>query len=326
MPKYDDLSAWKLFSSVAQSRSFSVTGSAFGVEPSTVSRAISALEASLGQRLISRGERPLALTAKGELLARRIEPILSAHRRLIEAATQGNAAIEGDIRLSVAPGFATRRLMPLLAEFSDIYPGISFSIQVGLKAADVKSQKCDVAALTGVQDDPSLISLFRGRCIYLPVASPEYVQRHGMPLNPEDLSRHTVFVYTGPVRSRTKSLWKGSREAPVPYGKTVASTDILAIREGVLNHRGISLDMPLVQCWEDLKEGRMVPVLPGWRRPQAPCFVVLSKSSWSTKRLRVFSEWFAQRLQRFFRSFEEEVAGIVPLEPEIRIGGRPDIS
>lgn len=325
MPKYDDLSAWRFFSSLVQSRSFSITGSAFGVEPSTVSRAISGLEASLGQKLINRSERPLTLTAKGEWVARRIDPILSSHRRLIDAVIRDNATLEGDIRLSVAPGFATRHLMPLLAEFSEVYPRINFSIQVGLKASDVKSQKCDVAVLTGIQDDPALVSLFRGRNIYLPVATPEYVKRHGMPLNPEDLSRHMVFVYAGPVRSRTKTLWKGQYEATIPYGQTVSSTDILAIREGILNHQGVSIDMPLVQCWEDLKEGRMVPILPGWRRPQVPCFVVLSKSSWHTRRCRVFGEWFAQRLLRLFRGFEEAIAGIVPLEPEIRFSGKPDI-
>lgn len=325
MPKYDDLSAWKLFSSLVQSGSFSVTGDAFGVEPSTVSRAITALENSLGQKLFNRNERPLTLTEKGKWVARRIEPIISSHRRLIEALTRDNATLEGAIRLSVAPGFATRNLMPLLNEFSEVYPRISFDVLVGLKAADLKSQRCDVAVLTGPQDDPALVSLPRGRNIYLPVASPAYIQAHGMPLNPEDLSRHTIFIYAGPVRSSTRTLWKGMREAAVPFGKTLTSTDILSVREGVLNGYGISLDMPLVQCWEDIKEGRLVPILPGWRRPQVPCFVVLSKSSWHARRCRVFAEWFAQRLRILFRGFEEEIAGIVPLEPESRIEEVPDV-
>ena len=54
MPKYDDLGSWKIFLSLAESRSFSVTAEAFGVEPSTISRTLGTLENSLGQKLIDR--------------------------------------------------------------------------------------------------------------------------------------------------------------------------------------------------------------------------------------------------------------------------------
>ncbi|MCG5031379.1 LysR family transcriptional regulator [Mesosutterella sp. OilRF-GAM-744-9] len=316
MPKSDDLYAWKLFASLMQSRSFSVTAQAFGVEPSTVSRAISALENSIGQKLVNRSARPLTFTSKGEWAARKIEPILAAHRKFIESFTHDTATLEGQIRLSVPPSFATRNLMPILEEFYKLYPRISFDILVGMQASDVKSQKCDMAALTGKIPDSSLIQIPRGRCVYLPVASPEYVKAHGMPLNPQDLSHHTVFLYTGPMRSTTRVLWKGHENEVIPYGRTIASTDMLSIREGVLKGYGVALDMPVVQCWEDLKEGRMVPVLPGWKRPPAQCYMVLSKSSWHIRRCRVFAEWYAKKLTGLFRQYEREIAGIVPLEPD----------
>lgn len=55
--------------------------------------------------------------------------------------------------------------------------------------------------------------------------------------------------------------------APVEYGTAVRSTDVLAIREAVLAGMGVAADMPLVQIYEDLTEGRLVPILPGWSRP-----------------------------------------------------------
>lgn len=315
MHKFDDLSAWRLFESLASSRSFSVTAEAFGVEPSTVTRALDGLEASLGQQLVSRAERPIRLTPKGEWAAKRIGPVLAAHQKIVDAMTSDNAALKGNIRVSVAPAFATRYLMPLLAEFSKECPQVSFEIEVGMKAADLRSQKCDVAVLTGRQDAPGLVSLPRGRNLYLALAAPAYVAKYGMPLQPEDLERHTVFVYTGPVRSTTRTLRKGTEERPIIFGKTVTSPDVIAIREGVLSGLGVSVDMPLVQCWEEVRDGKLVPILPGWHRPQIECFVVLSSSSWRKRRCRVFAEWFSKALQKLFQGVEDAVSGIVALEP-----------
>ncbi len=316
MPKSDDLSAWKLFLSLAESRSFSVTGEAFGLEPSSVSRAITALENSLGQKLISRSERPIALTPKGVWAAKKIEPVIAAHQKIIDQITKDNASLEGTIRLSVAPGFATHYLMPVLARFSEIWPGVTFDIQVGMKASDLKTQKCDVAALTGDPADPHLVALPRGRNVYLPLASPLYVREHGMPITPADLEQHTVLMYTGPVRPTTRTLWKQGQEMPISFGKTMASSDILAIRQGVLSGTGVAVDLPLVQVWEDIRDGRLVPILPGWRHLPVDCFIALSRSSWHLRRCRVFAEWFAKEMRMLFQSFEDAVSGIVPLPPQ----------
>lgn len=68
--------------------------------------------------------------------------------------TEDSTGLEGQIRVSVAPGFATRYLVPMLARFSERYPNITFEIQVGMGAADLKKQKTDVAIITGNPEDP----------------------------------------------------------------------------------------------------------------------------------------------------------------------------
>ena len=126
--------------------------------------------------------------------------------------------------------------------------------------------------------------------------------------------------YGGYTRCRQPQLVcdlirKGTEERPIIFGKTVTSPDVIAIREGVLSGLGVSVDMPLVQCWEEVRDGKLVPILPGWHRPQIECFVVLSSSSWRKRRCRVFAEWFSKALQKLFQGFEDAVSGIVALEP-----------
>ena len=99
MPKYDDLGSWKIFLSLAESRSFSVTAEAFGVEPSTISRTLGTLENSLGQKLIDRSARPLELTPKGLWAVKRIAPIIRSHEKLIDEMTEDSTGLEGPLPL-----------------------------------------------------------------------------------------------------------------------------------------------------------------------------------------------------------------------------------
>lgn len=280
MSKTDDLSAWRVFVTVARSGTLSAAAKALDVEVSSISRAIGGLEKALGCELIRRNMRPMKLTEAGQAALKRMETILRAHDGLMEALVNDNRALTGRVRLSSAPGFATRKLVPFIREFTEAHPGISVDIQTGGTEADVAKGFVDVAVITGEPTLPGLVYVSRGRNLYLPVASPDYISRNGLPVTPEQLRQHRGYIYAGPVRPETKVLCRGAVSAPVEYGTAVRSTDVLAIREAVLSGMGVAADMPLVQIYEDLAEGKLVPILPGWSRPPVECYIVTNRDAW----------------------------------------------
>lgn len=316
MTRIDDLSAWRYF--VAFARAGTLTGAAqsLQVETSNVSRAIAALEKALGTELVRHNTRPLEFTEAGLTALRRIEPIIRAHESLVSSIMNDNRSLEGKIRLSSAPGFAARRLTPILQRFHQSYPNITVEIIVGLKEAEVQKGLCDIATLTGEPTMPGLVYMSRGRNVFLPVASPDYIRRNGMPFHPDQLRSHTGYVYAGPVRSETKELVRCGKAEPIVYGTAIRSTDVLAVRQAVLDGMGIAVDLPLVQISEDLLQGRLVPILPGWFRPPVECFNVTTRSAWHMKRVRVFFEWYSRELQAAFAKFEDEASLIVGLPPD----------
>lgn len=321
MPKTDDLSAWRQFLCFARTGTLSAAAKALETEPSSLSRAIAGLEKALGTELIQHNSRPLRLTSAGKTAQKRMETILRAHDSLMTSLMDENRTLDGSIRLSSAPGFASRRLTPLLSEFQNAHPGIRIEILSGLQEAELKKGLCEVATLTGEPKISGLIYMSRGRNVYLPAASPGYIRRHGMPVNPEDLKQHTGYIYNGPVRSETRVLFRGSREAPVQFAHSIRSTDILAIRNALLSDMGVAVDMPLVQIAEDIADGQLVPILPGWFHPPVECFIATNRDAWHQKRVRVFLEWYARAMQSLFFSYEEKVSPIVGLPPDV---GHPD--
>lgn len=319
--RLDDLTAWRIFVTFAKLGTVSSCAQALEMEPSTISRAITALEKGIGQSLVVHHSRPMELTKAGKKALARMEPLLRTHQQLIDSLTADAAAMQGHVRLSAPPGFATRRLTPFLAKFKEIYPNISVDIVVGMKEDDIAKGLCEVGVLTGEPTLPGLTYMNRGRNVYLPVATPEYIAKHGMPLLPKDLMNHTVYVYSGPVRKETKTLVRRGQEVPLILDRVVRMVDITAIREALLNDMGVAVDMPLVQIYEDIVAGRLVPILPGWMKQPEECFIVTTRSNWHIRRVRIFLEWYALQMQEEFAMYERSVAGIVGLPPREGIDG-----
>ena len=100
MSRIDDLSAWRYFVAFARSGTLTAAAQTLQIETSNVSRAIAALEKTLGVELVRHNSRPLELTDAGKTALKRIEPILRAHDSLVASLMNDNRALEGNIRLS----------------------------------------------------------------------------------------------------------------------------------------------------------------------------------------------------------------------------------
>lgn len=276
MSKLDDLSAWRLFCSLCNTRNFSDTAGEFDVEVSTVSRALTSLENALGQTLILRVTRPLQLTESGQIAYEHASNILLQHEEMVKELTQSSAGMAGKIRLSLAPG-SVAVYIPMLMEFNSQYPEIVFDIVGGGNVQDILQYKADISVASFKSKDPRIVSYSRGRNVYVPVASRRYIEEHGMPLHPKDLAAHTVLVYDGSVRSATRYLENGDKREEVKWKQVLRVSNILAIKKSVIDGLGISVDLPLFHCAQEIASGILVPILPGWVHPPVECFVCTSK-------------------------------------------------
>lgn len=75
-------------------------------------------------------------------------------------------------------------------------------------------------------------------------------------------------------------------------------------RRSVLEHAGIAPCMPLFFIIDDLEAGRLVPVLGGWHRPSHQNYVVCKEDDWKIRQIRMFSNWWAQKLGDYEKECE----------------------
>ena len=79
-----------------------------------------------------------------------------------------------------------------------------------------------------------------------------------------------------------------------------------SVRSAVLLGGGIVPDMPLYHCADALRSGQLVPVLPGWHRKAASCFVYATEVACEKRRVRVLLEWLAEHERRTQTKLREE--------------------
>ncbi|KKB11810.1 hypothetical protein VE25_10595 [Devosia geojensis] len=142
------LQGLRAFLAVAEAGSFTRAAAALGLTQTAVSHQIAQLEEWLGGQLFARDKRAVSLTALGQSLLPQVEESLEALARTLAAARQGGGP-KRRLMLSTTPEFGTQWLAPRLEGFLSANPGISVSVTLEYRRADLLAGEADIAIWLG---------------------------------------------------------------------------------------------------------------------------------------------------------------------------------
>jgi DNA-binding transcriptional LysR family regulator len=179
-----------LFVGVAKAKSFRIAADAMGIPNSTLSRRISALEKAIGLRLLHRTTRKVALTEAGQVYFERCKRIVDEARLVHEQLGEMLTQPRGVLRASLPVDFAMTYLAPLIVEFANLYPGITFDFNLSPRHLDLVSEPFDVAIRMGEPENSQLIIRRLASLTTYLYASPGYLERSGEPHKPAELEQH----------------------------------------------------------------------------------------------------------------------------------------
>src|ERR1700752_4709304 len=138
-----------LFVEVVKAKSFRRAAEATGVPNSTLSRRISSLEKAIGLRLLHRTTRKVELTEAGKIYFAGFKRIVDEARLAHEQLGEMLAQPSGVLRASLPVDFAVIYMAPLIVEFAERYPGITFDFDLTPRQVDLVSEPYDVAIRMG---------------------------------------------------------------------------------------------------------------------------------------------------------------------------------
>lgn len=265
-----------LFALIADSGSFARAGELSGLPRSTVSRRLSALEARLGERLLTRSTRRLALTEFGERILEHARRLREEAEAATAIAQHRQATPRGVLRVSMPPDFVELDLTRLLLQYAAAYPEVRLELDLSPRRVDLVGERFDLAirAAARLPDDNALVArriCALGNGLY---ASPAYLARYGEPASPDALSDHVCLgLISGngeplPWRlSRAEAIWER-----VPDGPLAANSPALQ-RELAAHGLGIAgLTERFTQRL--VADGLLRRVLPEWSLPSVTLWCV----------------------------------------------------
>ncbi|KMO42744.1 hypothetical protein VQ02_02135 [Methylobacterium variabile] len=194
----DKLAGLSVFVQVADSGSFAAAARALGLTASAVGKTIARLEEQLEVRLFHRNTRSLSLTAEGAQFLDRcraiMEAVAAAEREL--AGSRGGA-LRGKLRVSVP--LVSRPWNQVFLSFMEAHPGLELELNYTNRVVDMVEEGFEVALRIGALKDSRLRTRRLGSFRRVLVAAPSYLDRHGAPVDLDDLDRHDC------LRSRNAS-------------------------------------------------------------------------------------------------------------------------
>jgi LysR family transcriptional activator of dmlA len=173
-------------------------------------------------RLFNRTTRSLRATAHGELFYKGAIKILDTIREVEGGIAEITAQPKGTLFISAPLALGKKLVAPLIPAFKAEYPDINVRLRLSDRKVDIAQEGLDAAFVLGPLPDSDL----RVRAIHeferLLVASPGYVQTHGMPDSGDEImaSKHKCLLlrYPGATEFYWNLLVDGEVRAYHPEG------------------------------------------------------------------------------------------------------------
>jgi LysR family glycine cleavage system transcriptional activator len=283
------LTALRAFEAAARHLNFSRAAEELHVTHGAVSHQMKSLEAHLGIALFRRQGRQMQLTDAGRNLQ---EHVHEALRRLKRGIAELRAAVRGQVlTVTTTPAFATRWLLPRLADFQTHHPEIDVNVRATSALIDFDRDAVDLAirygpgGWAGLEADKLLDE------DVFPVCSPDF--RGGrLPTRIDDLK--DVMLLRDPRQPWRDWFLSVGLDWPEP-GRGPVYDDASLLLQAAAGGLGVALARgALAQA--ELQTGRLVRLFPDSARASFAYYVVHPPGARLLPKVSVFADWLAQQV------------------------------
>jgi DNA-binding transcriptional LysR family regulator len=265
----EDWGSLAAFAVVAEERSFTRAAARLGVSPSALSHTMRGLEERLGVQLLARSTRSVSTTQAGERLLTRLNPAINEISSAVEQLGEISGRPSGHVRISAAGDAAERVIAPVLAKFVAAYPNIVVEVLIEQGFTNIVERRLDAGIRLGESLEKDVVAVPVSEPLRMAViASPAYLDVHGIPKTPRELRSHRCINMRLPSAG-TLYKWEFERGAEkmeiAVEGPLIFDTAGMIVDAALA---GVGLGYVLEdRAHEHVKSGALVRVLADWCPP-----------------------------------------------------------
>ena len=282
------------FAAVVENGSFTAAAQALGISKPVVSKQVSLLEQHLGVQLLQRTTRRLHLTQAGEVFASYSVRIMSEIQEAEQSVSLLQSQPQGRLRISAPESLAMSLLPEVLPHFQETHPKLELNVRITGRFVDLVEEGIDVALRVGSLNDSSLVARKLMPCSFHVCASPDYLNRHGRPSHPDDLTRHNCLIYSQGQNPETWFFRDGMGKSfnTKVKGNLRSDTGSL-LMNAALSGSGMFM-APTFMVSSVLEQGRLETVLDDYIPKETGLYAVYPYTKLVSKKVRVFVDYLAE--------------------------------
>ena len=285
MRRLPPFNALRAFDAAARHLNFRLPAEELGVTQGAVAQQIRGLEAESGISLFERHPRGLALTEAG----RGYQPNIRRAFDIIQEATSLLRPGRRHVTISVTPTFASKWLIPRLADFTDAYPDIDVRIVATDRISDFQADGVDVAVRLGRPPfGPDVTADLLLPHVIVAVGSPLLIEKFG---HPEVVANFEHY----PLLHDAHNLWPRFLEnipslKPTPNQKAIRFNQTALAVEAAIAGQGLTLAGSLY-VEDDIASGRLLQLFGTSLAADSGFFLVSQANAQSHAAISSFTSW-----------------------------------
>lgn len=292
----DILFGMKVFVAVVEAASFAAAADRLDMSRAMVSKYVQNLEDHLGTRLLNRTTRRLSLTESGSVFFERSVQIISDVSEAEQVAGHMSAVPRGTLKVTMPLAYGLHRLGPVIADYVSAYPSVKLDISLSDRKVDLIEEGFDLAIRIGTLPESGLIARKLGSDSIIVCASPDYLNRHGTPRTPKDLTGHSCLGYTLTNSGDEWNLKKPGEEAAIRITGPVRADNGDLLRLAAVNGAGL-IFQPFFIVADDLQAGRLVQVLADYVSKELGIYAIYPSRKHLSAKVRTFVDFLIKKLE-----------------------------
>lgn len=277
----------------ADTGSFSAAARQLGLTSAAVGKNVTTLETQLGVRLFQRSTRKLMLTEAGERFLQEVRGGLTTVKMAMQGLSTSTESPSGTLKVSMGTFFGMHFILPLLAEFLELYPDIQPDWEFDNRKIDLIGERYDAAIGGGFELPQGIVARELAPVHAVLAASPAYLRQHPPFLEPDDLTRGHGIRIRSPQTGRIRNYMlrnAAGQQSPVglPLRMTFNEPEACC-RAAVMGLGMVMGNMP--DLLPSLENGDLVRVLPDWYAEAGGIFLYFPTHKLLPAKTRVFVDF-----------------------------------
>jgi DNA-binding transcriptional LysR family regulator len=275
------------FVQIVDAGSLSAAGRLLRLSLPAVSRQLASLEERLGVELLRRTTRRLALTETGAAYYQTCRRLLAEIDEADDAASGLHGELHGKLVIDGPGTFGHLYLAPIVPPFLARHPRIELELRLDDRFVDLVEERTDLLVRVGrVPDSTSLVARRLAEHARVVCASPGYLTRIKRPSRPDELTQHECILLSLLPTPDRWDLRRGGESVTVHVRGRLRVNDGAAMRRVAIADGGVIL-APTWLVAEDVRQGTLEVLLPGWTGPAAPIHALYARHRSASAKVRV---------------------------------------